>query len=166
MSWRRQADTRKAIVWWQNNREPRIADDRLATFGSAFEPVRVAAPELFTARVMARLEVQPDPVPALVERRLREGLFVVVATLAFSLLIMLASVGVLALFVPTAALMLLGAIVGGIVSLFSVGGNIAVWMTSTTASEVMIASLALMASVSLLIRVRSLRNVAHTAREA
>ena len=166
MSWRRPVDTRKAIVWWQNNREPRIADDRLATFGSAFEPVRVAAPELFTARVMARLEVQPDPVPALVERRLREGLFVVVATLAFSLLIVLVSVGVLALFVPTAALMLLGALVGGLVSLFSVGGNIAVWMTSTTASEVMIASLALMASVSLLIRVRSVRDVAHTAREA
>jgi hypothetical protein len=62
--------------------------------------------------------------------------------------------------------MLLGALVGGLASLFSVGGNIAVWMASTTASEVMIASLALMASVSLLIRVRSVRDVAHTAREA
>jgi hypothetical protein len=166
MSWRRPVDTRKAIIRWQNNREPRIADDRLATFGSAFDPVRVVAPELFTARVMARLDVQPAPVPALVERRLREGLFVVVATLAFSLLIVLVSVGVLALFVPTTALMLLGAVVGELVSLFSVGGKVAVWMTSSTASEVMLASLALMASVSLLIRARSMRNVAHTAREA
>jgi hypothetical protein len=128
--------------------------------------VRVVAPELFTARVMARLEVQPAPVPELTSRRLREGLFVVVATLAFSLLIVLVSVGVLALFVPTTALMLLGAVVSGLVSFFSVGGNIAVWMTSTTASDVMIASLALMASGSLLIRARSLRNVPHTAREA
>jgi hypothetical protein len=39
-------------------------------------------------------------------------------------------------------------------------------MTSTTASDVMIASLALMASVSLLIRARSLRDVPHAAREA
>src|SRR5215472_4905827 len=113
MSWRRPVHTRKAIVRWQNNREPRIADDRLATFGSAFEPVRVVAPELFTARVMARLDVQPAPVPELTSRRLREGLFVVVATLAFSLLIVLASVGVLALFEPTTALMLLGAVVSG-----------------------------------------------------
>jgi hypothetical protein len=139
----------------------------MATFGRAFEPVRIAAPELFTVRVMARLEVQQaTPVPALAQSRLREGLFVVVATLAFSLLIVLASVGVLALFVPTTALMLLGAVVSGLVSLFNVGGDIAVWMTSTTASEVMIASLALMASVSLLIRVGIQRNVAHTAREA
>lgn len=166
MSWRRPVVTGKATVRWQNNREPRIADDRLATFGRAFEPVRLAAPELFTAHVMARLEVQPAPVPALVERRLREGLFVVVATLAFSLLIVLVSVGVLALFVPTTVLMLLGAVVSGLVSLFSVGGNLAVWMTSATASEVMIATLALMASLSLLIRVRSLHNVSHTAREA
>ena len=35
MSWRRPVDMRKAAVRWQNNREPRIADDRLATFGHA-----------------------------------------------------------------------------------------------------------------------------------
>jgi hypothetical protein len=166
MTWRCPVDMRKAAVRWQNNREPRIVDDRLATFGPAFEPVRVAAPDLFTSRVMARIEVQPASVPILGERRLREGLLVVVATLAFSLLIVLASVSVLAIFAPTTALMLLGAVVSGLVSLFSMSGDIAEWATSTTASEVMLASLAFIASISLLIRVGIVRDSRHAPREA
>ena len=166
MTWRCPVDMRKAAVRWQNNREPRIVDDRLATFGPAFEPVRVVAPDLFTARVMARIEVQPAAVSVRVERRLREGLVVVVATLVFSLFILLASVSVLAIFVPTTALMLLGVVVSGLVSLFSLGGDIAEWASSTTASEVMLASLALMASVSLLIRVGLVRDSRHAPREA
>ncbi|MGO8948877.1 MAG: hypothetical protein ACLQUY_14745 [Ktedonobacterales bacterium] len=166
MSWRRPVDTRKAIARWQSNREPHIADDRLATFGHALDPVRVAAPELFTARVMARIDTQPASVQSIIEPRLRDGLVVVVATLTFSMLIVLASAGVLALIVPITALMLLGALVNGLVSLFSVGGNIAVWMSSTTASQVMLASLALMATVSLLVRAGIVRYSTHATREA
>jgi hypothetical protein len=106
-------------------------------------------------------------VGAIPEHSLREGLVVVAATLAFSAAIVLASVGVLALVVPTTALMLLGAIVSGLVSMFSAGGNVAAWMSSTTANEVMLASLATLATVSMLIRLGIGRHsVQHTPREA
>jgi hypothetical protein len=167
MSWHRPVGMSKVRVRWQNNREPRIADDRLATFGHTVPPARAVAPELFTARVMARIESRPMPVGAIPEHSLREGLVVVAATLAFSAAIVLASVGVLALVEPTTALMLLGAIVSGLVSMFSAGGNIAVWMSSTTANEVMLASLATLASVSVLIRLGIGRHsVQHAPREA
>jgi hypothetical protein len=167
MSWRRQVDMRKAGVRWQNNREPHIADDRLATFGHTVPPVRAVAPELFTARVMARLETRPLSVGVITQDSLREGLVVVAATLTFSAVIVLASVSVLALIVPTTTLMLLGTIVSGLVSMFSLGGDIAVWMSSTTASEVMLGSLACMASVSVLIRLSIGRySMQHTARKA
>jgi hypothetical protein len=167
MSWHCPVDMRKVRVRWQNNREPHIADDRLATFGHTLPPVRVVAPELFTARVMAKIESRPISVGAIPEHSLREGLVVVAATLAFSAAIVLASVGILALVVPTTALMLLGAIVSGLVTMFSAGGNIAVWMSSTTANEVMLASLATLASVSVLIRLGIGRHsMQHTPREA
>jgi hypothetical protein len=115
---------------------------------------------------MARIEVQPTAVPVRVEQRLREGLLVVAATLVFSLLILLASVSVLAIFAPTTALMLFGAVVSGLVSLFSVSGDVVAWAASTTASEVMLASLAFIASVSLLIRAGIIRDSRHAPREA
>jgi hypothetical protein len=119
-------------------------------------------------RVMARIESRPMPVGAIPEHSLREGLVVVVATLAFSAAILLASVSALALVVPTTALMLLGAIISQLVSMFSAGGNIAVWMSSPTANEVMLGSLATLATVSMGIRLgigrHSMRQ--HTPREA
>ncbi len=164
MSWRRPVDTSKAIVRWQSNREPHLADDRLATFGHALKPARVVAPDFFTSRVMARIEIETAPAQA--EPRLRDGLVVVAATLTVSMLILLASVGALALIEPTTALMVLGAMVSGLVSLCTMGGDIAVWMSSSTANEVMLASLALMASASLLVRAGIVRYSTHVPREA
>jgi hypothetical protein len=45
-------------------------------------------------------------------------------------------------------------------------GNVAKWASSSTASEVMLASLALIASVSLLIRAGIVRDSKHAPREA
>lgn len=168
MSWHCPVDMKGAQARWQNNREPPIADDRLATFGHTRPPVRVVAPEFFTTQVMSRIESRPMSIGAIPEHSLREGLVVVAATLAFSAAILLASVTALALVVPTTVLILLGTIVSQLVSMFSAGGNIAVWMSSPTANEVMLASLATLAAVSVLIRLGIGRHSMqqHTPREA
>ncbi|GEM_PF-2415383 len=171
MKWRCPINLRETAARRRlNNREPRIAEDRVATFGSAFEPVQVAAPKTFTMQVMARIESQPAP-PLLMSaapawRGLREGLLVVLMTLVFSALLVLASAGVLALFAPTTALALLGALVGGIVALLSLLRTIAVWMTSATANEVIIAALAFMTGLAVLIRFGIVRSNTHAPREA
>lgn len=166
MSWRRSVDTRNTGVRWQSDREPHINDDRLATLGQVLPPVRVVAPDFFTARVMARIETKQVSGPLRAESGLCAGLVAVAATLLFSVVIVLASAGILAIFEPSASLMLLGLLVSSLVSLCSAVGDMVVWMSSATATEVMLASLAFMASVSLLVRAGIVRYSTHAPREA